>query len=158
VKFYRIEPDDITQIATSAGWIRPEPDPLLAEAFGEVYERRWTDRGGYLVPSAPSRAQTVTPPGMAADEFEAIMSRSGITDLPVIMPGDDDATAAPARKRMRDFIRRSPGPVTPKMITDLLARENMGVARQTVQRWLAEGARAGLIEQAGTFGRWKWRA
>jgi len=41
VKFYRIEYDEIGQIAERYGHLRPAPDRLLAEALGEDYASRW---------------------------------------------------------------------------------------------------------------------
>jgi hypothetical protein len=155
VKYYRLDPGDIDRVATATGWIRPAPDPLLAAALGQVYEERWTHRGSYLVPATPARTPVVPPPGVPADEFEAIVA-SGLRDVDVPFAADD-GTASPARKRMRDFIRRSPRGVTPKMIVDLLAAEKMPVVRQTVQRRLNEDAAAGLVEQSGKFGQRKWR-
>ena len=51
----------------------------------------------------------------------------------------------------------APSAVMPKAIVTLLEAEKMPVTRQTVQRWLAEDAAAGLIEPAGKFGQWRWR-
>jgi hypothetical protein len=154
VKFYRLEPGDITRIATATGWIRPAPDPLLAEALGRVYEERWTHRGSYLVPASPATASAVTPPGVAADEFEAIVARS-LRDVDVQLPDDD--TASPARKRMRSFIKRmTPPGVSVGAIVTLLTQEKMAVTRQTVHKWLNEDAAAGLVEKQG-FANWRWR-
>ena len=155
VKFYRLDPGDIERIATTTGWIRPAPDPLLASALGQVYEERWTHRGSYLVPASPAAVPVVAPPGVAADVFEAIVG-SNLRDVDIPFADNGD-TASPARRRMRDFIRRSQRGVTPKMIVDLLASEKMPLVRQTVQRWLNEDAAAGLVEQSGKFGQWKWR-
>jgi FtsK/SpoIIIE family len=152
VKFYRIEHDDIAPVATATGNIRPAPDPLLREALGAEYEARWTERGSYLVPAA--RQPVIAPPGMDESEFEQIV-RSNLADIDQVFPGDDD-TAHPGRKRMREFLRRSPRGVPPGAIVSLLAAEKMPVARQTVQRWLAEDEAAGLVER-GTFGQWKWK-
>jgi len=154
VKFYRIEHDDIAPIAAAMGNIRPAPDGVLAEAFGAEYRERWTHRGGYLVPSA--RQPVIAPPGVDADEFEQLV-RSQLADIdqPAVFPGDDD-TAHPGRRRMREFIRRSPRGVTPSAIVHLLSSEKMPVHRATVQRWLAEDEAAGLVER-GSFGQWKWR-
>ena len=156
VKFYRITEEDITAIAALTGHWRPAPDPLLREAFGPEYAVRWTERGQYLVPAVPAATASVTPPGVDADEFEAIV-RSNLRDIdqPVgTMPGDD---ASPARKRMRQFLQRSPRGVMPSAIVKLLEAEKMPVTRQTVQRWLREDQAAGLVEPTGKFGMWRWR-
>jgi hypothetical protein len=133
----------------------PSTGPLLAEAFGQVYEERWAGRGSYLVPATPARTPVVAPPGVPADEFEAIVA-SGLRDVDIPFAADDDA-ASPARKRMRSFIRRmTPPGVSVGAIVSLLAQEKMAVTRQTVHKWLNEDAAAGLVEKSG-FANWKWR-
>jgi hypothetical protein len=155
VKFYRIEHDDIGPIARRTGWIRPGPDPVLAEALGEDYAKRWSDnRAGHLSGVAPApgaRPALTAPPGTTEAEFQKIVS--GLADVDQALDAVDDAAHA-GRKRMRDFIRRSPHGVTPKMIGDLLELESMAVARQTIQRWLREDETAGIVEQT-SFGRWR---
>ena len=154
VKFYRLEPEDIGRIATTTGWIRPAPDPLLAGAFGQVYEERWTHRGSYLVPAASTGTPAVTPPGADPDEFEQIVARS-LRDVDVELPEDDNAS--PPRKRMRAFIKRmTPPGVSVGAVVSLLEQEKMPVTRQTVHRWLNEDAAAGLVEKQG-FANWRWR-
>jgi hypothetical protein len=156
VKFYRITEDDITAIAALTGHWRPAPDPVLREAFGPEYAVRWTERGLYLVASVPSTGPVVAPPGVAQDEFEAIVA-SNLRDIdqPVTsMPGDE---ASPARRRMRQFLQRSPRGVMPSAIVKLLEAEKMPVTRQTVQRWLREDEAAGLVEPTGKFGMWRWK-
>ena len=54
VKFYRIEHEAIASIAEQSGAIRPDPDPLLAEALGPDYVTRW-ERA--LASRAPGTAQ-----------------------------------------------------------------------------------------------------
>jgi hypothetical protein len=157
VKFYRIEHDDIGAIARRTGWIRPGPDKVLEEALGEDYARRWSDeRAGHLPGVAPqpgARPAVTAPPGTTEAEFQRIIA--GLADVDQAAPDADDA-AHPGRRRMRDFIRRSPHGVSPKMIGDLLERENMAVTRQTIQRWLREDETAGIVEQT-SFGRWRPR-
>lgn len=135
LKFFRIEHGDIAPIAITTGGIRPAPDPVLAAALGVPYAERWTHRAGYLAPPSRSPAAVVAAPAGAGQ------------------PAVADDEASPARRRMREFVGRGPHGATPKMIMSLLESEGTGVARQTVQRWLAEDESAGLLEH-GTFGRW----
>ena len=41
VKFYRLEHEEIAPIAERFGWLRPEPDSLVAAALGDDYRTRW---------------------------------------------------------------------------------------------------------------------
>ena len=77
-----------------------------------------------------------------------------IDQLAGSMLGDD--VASPARRRMRQFMQRSPRGVMPSAIVNLLEAEKMPVTRP-VRRWLREDEAAGLVEPAGKFGMWKWR-
>ncbi len=45
--------------------------------------------------------------------------------------------------------------MTPELIRRRLEEQGLGVARQTIQRWLTEEAKAGRVENA-SFGRWKF--
>jgi hypothetical protein len=156
VKFYRITEEDIAAIAALTGHWRPAPDQVLKDAFGPEYAARWTERGGYLVPTVPAGAPAVAPPGVGQDEFEAIVA-SNLRDIdqPVgSMPGDE---ASPARRRMRAFMQRSPRGVMPSAIVKLLETEKMPVSRSTVHRWLREDEAAGLVEPTGKFGMWRWK-
>jgi len=156
VKFYRVEPEDITAIAKQTGYWRPQPDARLRTAFGQVYAERWTVRGSYLVPAAPARGPVVAPPGMDADEFEAIV-RTNLSDLDVSAGPPADDLSSPARKRMRDYMRKMNTGVSVGAIVRLLESENLGVHRGTVSRWMKEDAEAGLVEPAGKFGAYRWR-
>jgi hypothetical protein len=176
VKFFRIEHDQIGPIAERTGWIRPRPDPLLAEALGPDYAGRWAaDRAGHLsrrAPRAPARPVTVpAPPGATEAEFQAIIARSGLADIgrpattdagrpaPTDAAGPAPAVAAtdPARGRMRDYIRhQGDRGATAAMIHHLLASENTPVPLPAIERWLTEAEAAGELER-GTLGRWRRR-
>jgi hypothetical protein len=158
-KVYRCEPEDIAEVYRRAHVLRPAPDQRLAEALGDVYEERWTHRGQYLLPGGGRPAAgVVAPPGMDADEFRRIVDSSlSDIDVPVSdMPGDD--TASPARKRMCTYMQRMGATrVAVGGIVTLLESEKMPVSESTVHRWLSELAAAGLAEQTGKYGYWKWR-
>jgi S-DNA-T family DNA segregation ATPase FtsK/SpoIIIE len=85
VKFFRLEHDEIGPIAERTGWIRPRPDPLLAEALGEDYATRW-ERAGHLSQrdSRPvAHPVAVAAPHGATDAaFQAIIAESGLAAHP----------------------------------------------------------------------------
>ena len=159
LKLYRCLPEDIEEVCRRAVANRPAPDPLLEAALGDAYRERWTHRGAYLLPGGGKPAgNVVAPPGTDADEFRRIVDTAlRDIDLPVSeMPGDDDA-ASPARKRYRQYAKRmGAAGFNAGAVVALLDAEKMPVTRQTVHRWLREDESAGLVEQLGKFGRWKW--
>ena len=129
VKFYRIEYDEIGQIAERYGHIRPAPDRLLADALGEDYASRW--RRAASIPGVARRA--MGPAGAPADQGH------------------------PDRRRATGMLRSAGVKgMTVRAIAEQLAAAGRPVAHQTVQRWLTEEAAAGRVENA-SYGRWKWR-
>ena len=129
VKFYRIEYDEIGQIAERYGLIRPAPDQLLAEALGEDYAHRW--RRAARIPGVGRRV--MVPAGAPADQGH------------------------PDRRRATGMLRSAGVKgMTVRAIAEQLAADGRPVAHQTVQRWLTEEAAAGRVENA-SYGRWKWR-
>ena len=129
VKFYRIEYDEIGQIAERYGHIRPAPDRLLADALGEDYASRW--RRAASIPGVARRA--MVPAGAPADQGH------------------------PDRRRATGMLRSAGVKgMTVRAIAEQLAADGRPVAHQTVQRWLTEEAAAGRVENA-SYGRWKWR-
>jgi S-DNA-T family DNA segregation ATPase FtsK/SpoIIIE len=171
VKFYRLEHDQIGPIAERTGWIRPGPDPLLAQALGPEYAGRWTgERAGHLAitGSSPAGALTV-PPGSTERRFQQIISDLSDVDRSAATAGpagtrktlsqnegpQANEVPHPARHRMRDFIRRNGARgTTPAIIARLFELEKLGVTGQTVQRWLTEDEAAGLVEQT-SHGKWR---
>jgi FtsK/SpoIIIE family len=130
VKFYRIEYDEIGQIAERYGHIRPAPDRLLADALGEDYANRWR-RAVSSIPGVARRAM-----------------------VPVGAPAD---RGHPDRRRATGMLRSAGVKgMTVRAIAEQLAAAGRPVAHQTVQRWLTEEAAAGRVENA-SYGRWKWR-
>lgn len=140
VKFYRIEYDEIGQIAERYGLIRPAPDKLLADALGEDYASRWSPDRAARIPGVSSRP--VVPAGVPAD-------------IPAPrVPADD---GHPARRRTVGMLRSAGVKgMTVRAIAEQLAADGREVAHQTIHRWLTEEAAAGRVENA-SYGRWKWR-
>jgi FtsK/SpoIIIE family len=129
VKFYRIEYDEIGQIAERYGLIRPGPDRLLAEALGEDHANRWSRAA--RIPGVGRRV--MVPAGAPADQGH------------------------PDRRRATGMLRSAGVKgMTVRAIAEQLAADGRHVAHQTVQRWLTEEAAAGRVENA-SYGRWKWR-
>lgn len=74
VKGFRVEFEDIAQLAERRSWLRPGLEPSLEAALGDVYAKRW-ERAAHLVDGAPPpmadatapgpvKWQTATPPGI----------------------------------------------------------------------------------------------
>jgi hypothetical protein len=137
VKFFRIEPQQIPEIARRYGPLKPAPDPVLERALGDAYDCRWDSYRA-------ARKQAALSPATAdvGREFERITA--GLRDM------EDADPANAGRRRMRDFIARAgQRGVTVSMITNLLEAEHMGVSERTVRRWLADDADAGILERHG---------
>lgn len=134
VKFFRIEPAQIPEIARRYGPLKPAPDPVLERALGEAYDERWEA-------FRAARKQTVLAPVADTDrEFSRITA--GLADV------EDADPANAGRKRMREFMARAgERGVTVSMITSLLESEHMGVSERTVRRWLGEDVEQGLAER-----------
>lgn len=146
VKAYRLDADDdadrITQIATDTGWIRPAPDKLTADAMGEDYAKRWERAQGLIdVLAGPEPADPTD------RDFGDIVARIE----------DPESRLNPAHKRMREIIAASGRAwSSPAAIHVQLRNEGRGVARETIQRWLAADKVAGLME-TGRHGQWRIR-
>ena len=157
VKFDRLDPGRVDEIAEALGDRRPEPDEMLTAALGGDYARRWTmERAGHIPGFA--RAAVLHGGGAAAGpggddydrKFEEIR-REGLSDL----EGEDGKAVHPARARMLALLAESGVMgMTPVRIGQRLEAEGAGVARQTIQKWLAEELDAGRVVKA-TYGRWK---
>lgn len=135
VKFFRIEPHQIPEIARRYGPLKPAPDPVLERALGEAYDERW-DR------FRAARQQSAVVPALAdtAREFDRITA--GLQDV------EDSDPANAGRRRMREFMARAgERGVTVSMITNLLEAEHMAVSERTVRRWLADDVEAGVAER-----------
>ncbi|MGO9164270.1 MAG: hypothetical protein ACLP7J_26875 [Streptosporangiaceae bacterium] len=161
LKFWRIDTehsnDAIYRIATELGDRRPEPERLLAEALGDDYAQRWSmERAGHIPAFARAARRLAVAQGTTGEDvrrrFEEITS-----DLE--FGGDEEPAGdavSPARQKMLDMLRAAGVMgMTPELIRRRLEEQGLGVARQTIQRWLTEEAKAGRVENA-SFGRWKF--
>jgi S-DNA-T family DNA segregation ATPase FtsK/SpoIIIE len=153
VKFYRLENERITEIAEALGDRRPEPDAVLAAALGEDYAARWTmERAGHI-PGFARAAQRGGRDGTAPGEDDYDRRFEEITAG--LSGGEDDSGVHPARRRMLELLSRAGVMgMTPAAIGARLEAEGAGVARQTIQKWLAEELEGGRVVKA-TYGRWK---
>ena len=136
VKFFRITPQQIADVARRYGPMKPAPEATLAGAMGEEYETRWERFRGAGRALVDSGAQAAT---ATERQFNEITSKLGDIDRTVHVPVP--------RRRVREFIGRSGRRgVTVTMIVNLLDSERRGVNEQTVRQWLAEDAAAGIVE------------
>jgi hypothetical protein len=162
VKFYRIEHEAIGGIAERGSAIRPGPDPLLEEALGEDYARRWhADRAAKIIASHQLSAAIAAPVPEAALESPAPQPAS---PAPASPAPASPAPASPApeqsepgRRRMAAMLQAAGvRGMTIRSIADQLAADGLDVAHQTIYRWLNEELVAGRAQDA-SYGRWKWR-
>src|SRR5215831_1403984 len=150
-KFYRLVPERVEEIAGQTGWLRPEPDPAATAALGETYATRW-DRAAVLMDqwrSMPAPGATSLTTGRPADgDFERIIASVE----------DPEFRIHPARRRMREIVGEA-GFVGIRVsaIERQLNKERMGVARETISRWLAADAKEDppLVEHVETRGTWR---
>jgi hypothetical protein len=154
VKFYRLEHEEIAPIAERFGWLRPEPDPLVAEALGDDYRTRWARYHARIRATGTDRPilpTAVIPPAIAAPPPRELPPG------PSVPPEPFRDTDHPARLRTIAVLK-SAGVrgLTVRNIADLLAADGQDIAHQTIHRWLAEESKAGRAESA-PYGRWKWR-
>lgn len=135
VKWFRIEPNQIPEIARRYGPLKPAPDPILERALGEAYADRWENF------RAARQAVAVTSATADPDrEFGRITAH--LADL------EDADPANATRRRMRDFMAHAgERGVTVSMITGLLESEGVPVSERTVRRWLTDDVEQGLAER-----------
>ena len=103
VKFFRIEHEAIASIAEQSGVIRPDPDPLLAEALGPDYVTRW-ERA--FASRAPGTAQ-------AAAAVRAAVQHATAAAPPAPgqpWPAEQPAAAAPLPRRRPPAAASPAGP------------------------------------------------
>ena len=168
VKFYRIEHEAISDIAGPWSVIRPGPDPLLEEALGEDYARRWDpDRAAKIIASHQMSAAIAAPVPDAAPEPVAEPLAPRPAGQPALAspgwparPAPHGAApdqAEPARRRMAAMLQAAGvRGMTIRSIADQLAADGLDVAHQTIYRWLNEELVASQAQDA-SYGRWKWR-
>jgi hypothetical protein len=162
-KFFRIEHEAISDIAERWSAIRPGPDPLLEEALGEDYARRWDpDRAAKIIASHQMSAAIAAPVHDAVPEpavLEAEVPAPGVPEAEVPEPASPDREhAEPGRRRMAAMLQAAGvRGMTIRAIAEQLAADGLDVAHQTIYRWLNEELVAGRAQDA-SYGRWKWRA
>lgn len=131
----------VYQSAVGTGPVRPRLDAMTAQALGTGYAQRWVraQRDGVLkVPAmALSGGSALHGYGddRGTDHFEDIVK--GLED--------PERDLHPARIRAREFLAGRPDGASPKIIWDVLDQEGIAPARETLQRWLAEDASAGIL-------------
>lgn len=142
VKFYRLEHDQIFDIAAYFGSIRPGPDPVLANALGAEYENRWV-----WVKSPAGRVPQPQGPSDTEEVFAEIVAGFGEPAPPV----------SKERAKFRELLESPTGRVmgwsTKRMLFEL-KRAGFDVARGTVQRWWKEEEAAGRA-RSDRFGNWR---
>jgi len=140
VKFYRLDPERIEEIAAATGEQRPALDTGTAAAMGEAYAKRW-DRATHLV----AQAKPPTPEDdSTGGEFTRIIAQLG--DL-------SEETASEARQAMRDVVaKHSRWPragAAPTPVAAELAARGFKTRRETVTKWMREDAKTGVLVQTG---------
>jgi hypothetical protein len=150
VKFYRLDAENeedvakMHKLATAAGRHRPVPDALALEAMGDAYTRRWERSALYQMlaqdskqaeelaqvphPDKPVPPPPPMPQAQVADVFAEMMAAEGLAG------GKPDP-----RGRMYAMLAGFPqAGLGVWEIGERLKRENLGVARETIHRWLRE--------------------
>ena len=135
----------VYKTAVETGGIRPRLDQITADGIGDVYAERWSRAGNLLKRGLPAGGTAVA--DVDISQFEDIMRGGGVKD--------PEARLNPARRRAREILGdRGAMGATPGYLMSELEKEDLAVARETLQRWLAADAREGLVHNAD-FGRWK---
>jgi FtsK/SpoIIIE family len=167
VKFYRLEHEMIGQIAERVGWLRPQPDPLVAEALGDDYLTRWSRFRARGEPGAAQRQVSGSGqrqlgaggrPLLAQAAVHAAITGPAPRELtagPQLAGGQSPDSGHPARMRAMAMLK-SAGVrgMTVRAIAERLAADGHEVAHETIHRWLTEESAAGRAESA-SYGRWK---
>jgi hypothetical protein len=156
VKFYRLPYEQVDALAAELGHRRPQPDDVLEQALGEDYARRWdADRAGHL--AGYSRAAARWADDKPLKNVDVSREFDAITEGLDVDVDEDQAAAHPARLRMLELLRaKGVMGMTNRAIEGQLEAEEIGVARQTISKWLRQELEAGRVEKGG-YGRWKWK-
>jgi hypothetical protein len=151
VHLYRVGSEErITNLALWAGdpdaCIRPEPEAALTEAMGDDYKNRWK-RSEDLLEVWRKSAGIPEPPD--DDEFGAIIAANN---------WDPEKPVDPRRIKMREIVRDAgwAGISVNRIMTRLHSLGMAPPARETVQRWLADDEKMGLVHR-GERGSKNWR-
>lgn len=159
VKFYRLTHERIGEIAESAWQDRPSVDPVLADALGEDYARRWSaERIGHLHAAMAQPYEDEVPAAQAPPPAPAMRAATDREFAEIVAGlGNGDGSAPRARRRMLELLDGS-GVMgaTPGRLMAMLEVEGIAPARQSLDRWLAEEETAGRVRRA-SYGRWRTR-
>jgi S-DNA-T family DNA segregation ATPase FtsK/SpoIIIE len=140
VKFFRITPAQVGEIARRYGPMKPQPEPVLAEALGKDYITRW-ERFRTTRKAAVNATRGAK--GNPTDwQFREITSRLGDVEN----AAEDDLSVL--RRRIREYIgRQAERGATLSMIVKLLDSEHIAADEHTVQRWLSDDIDRSVIER-----------
>ena len=142
--------DRITPIALWAGEIRPQLDDRTMEAMGDAYAQRWTREHGEALKREWGASAGVKPPLDPGDD--ETLKRIAHLDF------DPEAPVDPRHARLREILieRRWQGATVARLNTRL-ATEGLTTPRETVQRWLREDEKAGMVRRGKKpHHLWKW--
>jgi hypothetical protein len=154
VKFDRLEPEQIDDIAARLGYVRPELDAVTMAALGDDYAERWTAARAGHIPGFQRAVVAQGARGGASGDIDWEQQFSEMTAGLDISP-DGERPLHPARLRMLELLDKAAVMgMTPARIQSALAAEGLGVVRQTIQKWLAEETETGRLVRA-SHGRYK---
>jgi hypothetical protein len=155
IKVDRVEHERIAEIAAATWSLRPDPDPVLAEAMGKAWADRWTpERAGAWLDSLraePSREGIALTVASDAGRTEALFKElvgQGV------LGADPEERLDERHRRMRTLIWNATGAVSPNWLMRLFeqeAREGgpQAPARAVLHRWLKADVAEGVIRRAG---------
>jgi len=140
VKFFRITPAQVGEVARKYGPMKPGPEDVLAGALGEDYETRWER---FRASKQATARRPSGPEDPTERQFNEITSQLGDVE---------EATAGEAvsaqRQKMRGYIRQcGPKGATVTAIVLRLEMEHMSASDRTVRRWLSEDEARGVVEK-----------
>jgi hypothetical protein len=173
IKAYRLDADDdaarLDELAEAAGHTRPAPDEAARDAMGADYTDRWHHSDLYQLLLAqhqgvPASALALEQPAPAAppEPVQADQPARGVVQTAdvadqfrAITSGLADLSQEPSNPRNRMYSLLAERPTWGLSVMEIgaqLAKENIGVARQTIHRWLDEDIKAGRIKRSGQPG------
>lgn len=153
VHFYRIGGEEqIRDVALSTGALRPVPEARMITAMGEAYTDRWKRQHGQDLLREWRESAGLPEPAEhdEKDPFWAIVAQQE----------DPEKPQDPRRISIRRHLhaRGDFGYTVGRLVT-LLAQEGQTTPRETIQRWLADDEKTGMVQRTGPpFHRWVWHA
>jgi hypothetical protein len=156
VKFFRITPQQVSEVARRYGPMKPDPEQVLVDAFGEEYVTRWDRFRATRKAAVPPGRPGAQPPVPRQFDPRAARPTAGRDAMPrKAEPRSAGAGSAgpgpplPAtRRRIQGYIGRSgKRGVTLRMILNLLDTEHLYVDEHTIRRWLNDDIHRGLLER-----------